>query len=64
MIVGFLQHKRYDAPCDPKSLNLGEILLEFLLFFSTFDFKSRQIWCRKPDENLNGGFARDVIQPK
>lgn len=62
MIVGFLQHKRYDAPCDPKSLNLGEILLEFLSFFSVFDYKNLQIWCRKPDENVS--YAREVIQAK
>jgi hypothetical protein len=46
--------------------NLGEILLDFLQYFSNFDFKSRQIYCRKPEELNNAvlGMPRDVIQQK
>ena len=62
MIVGFLQQKAYDNICDPQSVNLGQILLEFLQYFSNFDYKSRQIHCRKPEESTEPGtFIRDVV---
>jgi len=41
MIVGFLQFRHYDIPCEPKLQNLGEILLDFLQYFSNFDFKNK-----------------------
>jgi DNA polymerase sigma len=41
MIVGFLQFRQYDIPCEPKHQNLGEILLDFLQYFSNFDFKNK-----------------------
>jgi hypothetical protein len=67
MIVGFIQFKRYDQAADPQHYNLGEILMDFLLYFSQFDFKNRQIYCRKPDEEhlvSAMGITREVIQNK
>lgn len=61
MIVGFLQHKAYDNPCDPQSINLGQILLEFLQYFSAFDYKAKQIHCRKPEEGETGQYLREVV---
>ena len=67
MIVGFIQFKRYDQATEPEQFNLGEILMDFLFYFSNFDFKNRQIYCRKPDEEhlvSAMGITREVIQNK
>lgn len=48
MIVSFLQEKR--KPTQKSEVNLGETLLEFLLYYGQLDINQYAIQCKMPGE--------------